>query len=177
MRRADIGRVLVVEDNDLNYELVQFILSSMGLIVLRANHGAQVLDVVTAEHPDLIYMDIQLPGVGGLELTRRLKADKATEHIPVIALTAFAMAGDEEKALAAGCDAITSQKTPIAANAQPRCPYQTLWPSPEVRVRPIDERDRQRRHQHECHTDHRSPDVWLEAQVLTHEDNSFRASS
>jgi len=105
MPSPDLGCVLVVEDNDLNYELVQFILSKMGLVVLRASQGDQVLDMATTEHPDLIYMDIQLPGINGLELTRLLKADRATQHVPVIALTAFAMVGDEEKALAAGCAA------------------------------------------------------------------------
>ena len=105
MLTPDIRRVLVVEDNDLNYELVQFILGKMGLSVFRASDGRKVLDMVQTEHPDLIYMDIQLPGIGGLELTRRLKADDVTRHVPVIALTAFAMLGDEEKALAAGCDA------------------------------------------------------------------------
>ncbi|MHB8618273.1 MAG: response regulator [Chloroflexota bacterium] len=104
-RTPDLGRVLVVEDNDLSYELVRFILSNMGLAVLRTSHGDELLGVVTTEHPDLIYMDIQLPGIDGLELTRRLKADRATQHVPVIALTAFAMVGDEEKALAAGCAA------------------------------------------------------------------------
>ena len=101
----DPERVLVVEDNDLNYELVRFILGKMGLIVLRASHSEQVLDLVLNERPRLIYMDIQLPGMGGLELTRLLKGNSATRDIPVIALTAFAMVGDEEKALAAGCDA------------------------------------------------------------------------
>lgn len=105
MPTPDLGRVLVVEDNDINYELVRFILSRMGLVVLRASHGRQVLDVAAAEHPDLIYMDIQLPGIDGLEVTRRLKADRITQHVPIVALTAFAMVGDEEKALSAGCDA------------------------------------------------------------------------
>ena len=101
----DPERVLVVEDNDLNYQLVQFILDKMGLDVFRASHGEHVLDMAINERPDLIYMDIQLPGIGGLELTRLLKGNSATRHIPVVALTAFAMVGDEEKALAAGCDA------------------------------------------------------------------------
>ncbi|MDE3077859.1 MAG: response regulator [Chloroflexota bacterium] len=100
----DAPRVLVVEDNDLNYQLVAFVLSRLGLSVLRAADAEAALDLATSERPDLIYMDIQLPGTDGLEVTRRLKASSATCNVPVIALTAFAMVGDEEKALAAGCD-------------------------------------------------------------------------
>ena len=99
-----LPRVLVAEDNDLNYELVEFILSSMGLAVSRAARGDQVLDIVSADRPDLIFMDIQLPGVDGLELTRQLKADPHTASIPIVALTALAMVGDRERALEAGCD-------------------------------------------------------------------------
>ena len=97
-------RVLVAEDNDLNYELVEFILSSMGLGVSRAARGDQVLDIVSADPPELIFMDVQLPGVDGIKLTRHLKADPQQSLIPIVALTALAMVGDRERALEAGCD-------------------------------------------------------------------------
>ena len=106
-------RVLVAEDNDLNYELVEFILTSMGLVVSRAARGDQVLDIVAADPPDLILMDVQLPGIDGLELTRHLKADDQTSSIPIVALTALAMVGDGERVLQAGCDGYLTK--PVAS--------------------------------------------------------------
>jgi len=98
-------RVLVVEDNLVNLELVIALLEQEGCRILTADTAQEGLRLATAEHPDLILMDEQLPGMTGYEATRRLKADPATATIPVVAFTAQAMRGEEEKAKAAGCDA------------------------------------------------------------------------
>ncbi len=97
-------RVLVVEDNPANMTLAVFLLESAGHSVLSATDAEAALALARTEQPDLILMDIQLPGMDGLEATSLLKADAATRHIPVIALTALAMKGDEERIRAAGCD-------------------------------------------------------------------------
>jgi CheY-like chemotaxis protein len=96
-------RILVVEDNDANLRLVTFLLSSKGYDVRGASDAQQALLLLETFRPRLILMDLQLPGTDGYALTRRLKADPASRHVPIIALTAFAMRGDEEKAFAAGC--------------------------------------------------------------------------
>ena len=98
-------RVLVVEDNLVNLELVIALLEQEGCRILTADTAQEGLRLATAEHPDLILMDVQLPGMTGYEATRRLRADPATAGIPVVAFTAQAMRGEEEKAKAAGCDA------------------------------------------------------------------------
>lgn len=100
-----MARVLVVEDNAANLKLVTFILESASHTVTPAADAEAGLTIARDEHPDLILMDIQLPGMDGLQATALLKADDATKHIPVIALTALAMKGDEERIRAAGCDA------------------------------------------------------------------------
>lgn len=97
-------RILVVEDNDVNARLVTFLLSSSGYEVRKACDAQEALKLLEEFHPRLILMDLQLPRMDGYELTRRLKADPATRDIFVVALTAHAMSGDEEKALRAGCD-------------------------------------------------------------------------
>ncbi len=97
--------VLVVEDNPANMTLAVFLLESAGHRVLSARDAEAGLTLARAEQPDLILMDIQLPGMDGLEATTILKRDVATRAIPVIALTALAMKGDEERIRAAGCDA------------------------------------------------------------------------
>jgi len=96
--------VLVVEDNPTNMTLTLFLLKGAGYSVLSAVDAEAGLKIAQEVHPDLILMDIQLPGMDGLEATFRLKRDDATRDIPVIALTALAMKGDEERILAAGCD-------------------------------------------------------------------------
>jgi len=101
----DSKHVLVAEDNDVNYTLVAFILDKQGLTVSRAATGEQALERTLDEKPDLVLMDIQLPGMDGLEVTRRLRDNPTTHELPIVALTAFAMVGDEDRALAAGCDA------------------------------------------------------------------------
>ena len=97
-------KVLYVEDNDDNVYVLKNRLTRKGYTVLIASDGAQAVGVAAAEQPAIILMDLGLPGLDGWEATRRLKAAEATRHIPVIALTAHAMTGDREKALAAGCD-------------------------------------------------------------------------
>src|SRR4051794_12902423 len=99
-----LARVLLVEDHPLNRELAEAVLADAGYEVLIASDGEAGLAAAFSAHPDLILMDIELPGLDGLEATRRLKADASTRAIPVLALTAYAMRGDEEGARPAGCD-------------------------------------------------------------------------
>jgi len=96
--------VLYVEDNDDNVYMLKSRLARKGFTVLVATDGAQGVAMATSERPGLILMDLSLPVLDGWEATRRIKAASETRHIPVIALSAHAMAGDREKALAAGCD-------------------------------------------------------------------------
>ena len=100
----DVARVLIVEDNPANMTLATFLLQSAGHSVVTAANAEIGLMLARSEQPDLILMDIQLPGMDGLEATGLLKADVATRAIPVVALTALAMKGDEERIRAAGCD-------------------------------------------------------------------------
>jgi two-component system, cell cycle response regulator DivK len=99
-----MATILVVEDNPTNMKLAITLLESAGHSVLTANDAEAGLTIARAERPDLILMDIQLPGMDGLEATVQLKRDEATRAIPVIALTALAMKGDEERIRAVGCD-------------------------------------------------------------------------
>ena len=96
--------ILVVDDNPTNLKLLSFILESKGYAVRTAVDADSLMEVLGSFRPRLILMDVQLPGVDGLELTRRLKADPATREIVIVAVTAYAMRGDEERARAAGCD-------------------------------------------------------------------------
>ncbi len=97
--------VLVVEDNDVNMKLFHDVLEARGYNVLQAKNGMEGWRMAREQRPDLILMDIQLPDVSGLEVTKWLKDDETLKSIPVIAITAFAMAGDKEKFLEGGCDA------------------------------------------------------------------------
>jgi two-component system cell cycle response regulator DivK len=99
-----VAKVLIVEDNSANMTLAVFLLQSAGHSVLSARDAEAGLTLARDEQPDLILMDIQLPGMDGLQATALLKRDDATRAIPVIALTALAMKGDEERIRAAGCD-------------------------------------------------------------------------
>ncbi len=99
-----MATILVVEDNAANMKLAVFLLESAGHRVLSAATAETGLAMARADQPALILMDIQLPGMDGLEATTRLKAGTATRHIPVIALTALAMKGDQARTRAAGCD-------------------------------------------------------------------------
>jgi two-component system cell cycle response regulator DivK len=100
-----MATILVVEDNPANMKLAIFLLESAGHVVLSATNAETGLTLAREGHPKLILMDIQLPGIDGLEAIVLLKQDDATRSIPVIALTALAMKGDEERIRAAGCDA------------------------------------------------------------------------
>ena len=97
-------KILYVEDNDDNVYMLKNRLSRVGFTVIVATDGAQGIAMATSEQPDLILMDLTLPDIDGEEATRRLKADPATKHIPVLALTANAMSADRESAITAGCD-------------------------------------------------------------------------
>lgn len=108
-------RVLVIEDNDVNLELMIYMLRAWGHEALTAADGKAGLAVARAERPDIILCDIQMPGMDGYDVARRLKADTALAHIPLIAVTALAMVGDREKAFQAGFDAHVSK--PIDATA------------------------------------------------------------
>ena len=107
-------RVLIVDDNAMNVDLVSYVLSADGVQVESAFDANQAAARIAAQPPDLILMDIQLPGVDGLELTRRLKADPATRHIVILALTAYAMKGDEARMRAAGCDGYIAKPIDVA---------------------------------------------------------------
>lgn len=103
-RFKSMPRILIVEDDRANAKLVEKILAGEGYDTLLADDGDSGIAMALEHLPDLILMDIRIPGTDGMEATRRLKADEKTCHIPVIALTAYAMRGDEQRFLAAGCD-------------------------------------------------------------------------
>ncbi|GAA0748168.1 response regulator [Ideonella azotifigens] len=102
-------RVLIVDDNAMNIAIAQFVLLAAKFEVDTAADGAQAIQKAASFRPDLILMDIQMPGKDGLEVTRELKADPATRHICIVAFTAFAMQGDEARMRAAGCDGYLSK--------------------------------------------------------------------
>ena len=97
-------KILVVEDNEQNLYLMQYILENNGYEVVIARNGGEALVLALQERPDLILMDIQLPDIDGLEVTRRIRASKADGSIPIVAVTSFAMTGDREQSLKAGCN-------------------------------------------------------------------------
>jgi len=99
-----MAKILLVEDNEMNRDMLSRRLVKKGYELVMAMDGEQAIELAQTEMPDLILMDISLPGVDGWEATRRLKAKPETQAIPIIALTAHAMAGDREKCLEAGCD-------------------------------------------------------------------------
>lgn len=97
-------RILAVDDNPANLKLIEFLLDTEGYEIRTAGNAEEALSVLQEFRPRLILMDLQLPGMSGLDLTRRLKAEPATQGVVILALTAFAMKGDEKRALDAGCD-------------------------------------------------------------------------
>jgi len=97
-------RIMIVEDTADNRQIMRDLLSAAGYDLVEAVDGAAGVQLATTERPDLILMDIQLPVIDGYEATRRIKADPALAHIPIIAVTSYALSGDEAKARAAGCD-------------------------------------------------------------------------
>ncbi|MFZ4404508.1 MAG: response regulator [Pseudobdellovibrionaceae bacterium] len=105
-------RILIVEDNDLNLKLFRDLLGANGYETVETREGLEAISLTRNMMPDLILMDIQLPEISGLDITKKIKADPQIQHIPVIAVTAFAMKDDEEKIMQAGCEAYLSK--PIA---------------------------------------------------------------
>lgn len=97
-------KILIVEDNEQNMRLFIQLLQAYGYSTVKSTDGSDVIDLVRANNPDLIIMDIQLPGRSGIEITKDLKSDQNFKHIPIIAVTAFAIKGDENVILEAGCD-------------------------------------------------------------------------
>ena len=102
-------KILIVEDNLRNMRLIEMTLRAKNYTLLKATNGEEALDIATRERPDLILMDIRLPGMDGLEVTRRLRETPAFSHTPIIGLTAHAMKGDREKVLESGCNAYLSK--------------------------------------------------------------------
>jgi two-component system, cell cycle response regulator DivK len=124
-----VATILLVEDNATNMKLSLFLLESADHSVITAMNAEAALTLARERHPDLILMDIQLPGMDGLQATAVLKADPATRDIPVVALTALAMKGDEERILAAGCDGYIAKPVDykqflatVRLHLQPRAP-------------------------------------------------------
>jgi len=103
------ARILIVEDNPENMRLLEMVLRAKNYTLLKATDGEEALDMAIRERPDLIIMDIQLPKVSGLEVTRRLRQTPAFSHTPIIAITAYAMKGDKERVIESGCDAYLSK--------------------------------------------------------------------
>ena len=106
--------VLIVEDNELNMKLFHDLLEAHGINTVETNNGKNVLDLAREHNPDLILMDIQLPEVSGLEITKWLKDDEELKSIPVVAVTAFAMKGDEQKIREGGCEDYISKPISVA---------------------------------------------------------------
>ncbi|TBW34306.1 response regulator [Siculibacillus lacustris] len=106
--------VLIVEDNELNMKLFHDLLEAHGYRTLQSRNGFDAMEIARSDRPDLILMDIQLPEVSGLEVTKWLKEDDELKAIPVIAVTAFAMKGDEERIRQGGCEAYISKPISVA---------------------------------------------------------------
>ena len=114
MTKSHTRKVLVVEDNELNMRLFCDLLDAFGFETFQCRDGAKAVEIARQELPDLIIMDIQLPEVSGLDITRWLKDDDKVAHIPVLAVTAFAMRADEQRVREAGCEGYLSKPIPIA---------------------------------------------------------------
>ncbi len=112
---AAVKTVLIVEDNELNMKLFNDLLEAHGYRVLQTREGLSALDIAREHRPDLILMDIQLPEVSGIEVTKWLKEDDDLRSIPVVAVTAFAMKGDEQKIREGGCEAYISKPISVAS--------------------------------------------------------------
>lgn len=114
-QETTVKTILIVEDNDLNMKLFHALLETRGYNVLQARDGMEGLRLARERHPDLIIMDIQLPGVSGLVVAKSIKDDEALKNIPIIAVTAFALKGDEERMREGGCAAYLAKpiSTPV----------------------------------------------------------------
>ena len=114
-------KVLVVDDNEDNRQILIDLLSTAGYEIVEATNGTDAVALATSERPNLVLMDIQLPGIDGLEATRRIKATPQLANVPVIAVTSYALAGDDRKATEAGCDDyVTKPFSPRALLAKVR---------------------------------------------------------
>ncbi len=112
--RASMKSVLIVEDNELNMKLFHDLLSAHGYQTILTRHGLDAISLARTHRPNLILMDIQLPEISGLEVTRWLKEDDDLKNIPVIAVTAYAMKGDEERIRSGGCEAYVSKPISVS---------------------------------------------------------------
>ncbi len=110
--------ILIVEDNELNMKLFNDLLQAHGYATLQVKDGRSVVEITRANRPDLILMDIQLPEISGLEITKMLKADDDLRAIPVVAVTAFAMKGDEQKIRDGGCDGYIAKPISVTSFLQ-----------------------------------------------------------
>ena len=135
------ARVLIVDDNLATLELTKFVLDAAGCVVESTSDAMNAMLLIATFKPDLILMDIQMPGIDGLELTRRLKAEASMHHIVVVAFTAFAMKGDEAKMRAAGCDGyipkpieVASFGATVQSYLQPRADARTRAAGPDDKV-------------------------------------------
>jgi len=117
-------RILIVEDNPQNMRLLEMVLRARNYALLKATDGEEALDVAMRERPDLIIMDIQLPKLNGLEVTRKLRETPDLRHTPIIGVTAYAMKGDKERVIESGCDAYLSK--PINTRELPEVISQML---------------------------------------------------
>ena len=111
-------KILIVEDNPQNMRLIEMVLKSHNYTLLKAVDGEGALNIATSERPDLIIMDIQLPGISGLEVTKKLRKNPTFTHTPIIGVTAYAMKGDRERVFRAGCNAYLPK--PIDTRELPR---------------------------------------------------------
>ena len=102
-------KILIVEDNPQNRRLIEMVLRNKGYTLFTATDGEEALDTAVRERPDLIIMDIQIPKINGLEVTKRLRNTPVFSHTPIVAISAYAMKGDKEKAIDAGCDEYLSK--------------------------------------------------------------------
>jgi two-component system, cell cycle response regulator DivK len=114
MERSMPKTVMIVEDNELNMKLFNDLVETRGHLIVQTRSGIEAVDLARKHRPDLILMDIQLPEVSGLEVTQWLKDDEDLKTIPVVAVTAFAMKGDEEKIRQGGCEAYLSKPISVA---------------------------------------------------------------
>jgi two-component system cell cycle response regulator DivK len=129
-------KVLIVEDNELNMKLFHDLLEAHGIGTVQTSNGLEVMEIARRENPDLILMDIQLPEVSGLDVTKWLKADDDLKRIPVIAVTAFAMKGDEEKIREGGCEDYISKPISVSRFIEVIQTYLNKTPAEETEAVP-----------------------------------------
>ena len=117
-------KILIVEDSPQNMRLLEMVLGAKGYTLLKATDGEEALDMAMREQPDLVIMDVQIPKLSGLEVTRKLRETPAFSHTPIIGITAYAMKGDRERVIESGCDAYLSK--PISTRELPEVIAQML---------------------------------------------------